>query len=183
LGCKEDERTPALPGESQCPCDEKGSLASELVERATHSEGDSRECRITTAVGKERTMTTERDRSSQRVLVVEDDIDSAELMQEVLEASGYQVSIAHDDTSALEQAASFLPSVILLDLSLRAATSGYDVCRQLASTEQPRARVIAITGQARVDADQLKAMGFDGLLHKPIDIPLMLDALSPSFSA
>jgi len=116
-------------------------------------------------------------------LVVEDDIDSAEVMQEVLEASGYKVTIAHDDTSALEQAASFLPAVILLDLSLRSTTSGYDVCRRLDSSEQPRARVIAITGQMRVDEDRLKAMGFDGLLHKPIDIPLMLDALSPSFPA
>ena len=55
---------------------------------------------------------------ARRVLVVEDNVDSALLLAELLRRSGYEVRVAHDGPRALAEARSYQPEVVLLDIGL-----------------------------------------------------------------
>src|SRR5262249_29594932 len=83
-----------------------------------------------------------------RVLVVEDNVEHAALLGELLELWGNQVELAHDGAAALAQAVSSLPDVVLLDIGLP-GMDGYQVAEALrgnAATAQTR--LIALTGRA-----------------------------------
>jgi CheY-like chemotaxis protein len=114
-----------------------------------------------------------------RVLIVDDDLDSAELLQELLQAEGYEVAIAQDGPRAISLATGLRPDGVLLDIHLRATMNGYDVCRQLSALlDRPR-RIIAMTGPLAMDEQQFRAAGFDGYVQKPIlDTNLVLRVLA-----
>lgn len=103
-----------------------------------------------------------------RVLIVEDDLESAELLQELLHAEGYTVAIAHDGAQAISSALALHPEFVLLDIQLRSQLNGYDVCRQLAASLERPPRVLAMTGPLAPDEDQLRDAGFAGHIDKPI---------------
>jgi DNA-binding response OmpR family regulator len=111
-----------------------------------------------------------------RILVVDDDVDCAEVLQEFLGMTGYEVSVAQDERGALAQAVAFRPDVILLDIHLR-STRGQDVCRRLSSLEGLQPRIIAVTGDSRIDEIELRALGVETVLLKPLDIPRLLELL------
>ena len=69
-----------------------------------------------------------------RVLIVDDNIDAAEMLAEWLDAIGHDVRVAADGPTALEIAAEFKPDVALLDIGLP-VMDGYEVARRL--REQP----------------------------------------------
>ena len=69
-----------------------------------------------------------------RVLVVDDNVDAADLLSEALEGLGYQTRTAYDGPSALEAAAAFDPDIALLDIGLP-AMDGYEVARRLRTQE------------------------------------------------
>jgi CheY-like chemotaxis protein len=123
--------------------------------------------------------TSSHEQGRTRILIVDDDLDSAELLQEVLQAEGYEVAIAHDGPRAISLALELRPEGVLLDIHLRATINGYDVCRQLAALlDRPR-RIIAMTGAVGLDKEQLGAAGFDGYIPKPIlDTKLVLRLLA-----
>ncbi len=105
-----------------------------------------------------------------RVLVVDDNRDSANTLAMLLKISGYETQTACDGASAIESTAKFKPEVILLDIGLP-DMSGYDVCKKLREqTHDPRPRIVAVTGW---DADEVQNRGgdncFDGHLAKPVD--------------
>jgi PleD family two-component response regulator len=66
----------------------------------------------------------------ERILVVDDNIDWAEMLRTALEFSGHAVELAFDGPSALSRAAAFQPTVVLLDIGLP-VMDGYEVARQL----------------------------------------------------
>lgn len=114
----------------------------------------------------------------QRVLVVDDNPDAVEMMQMLLEASGYETASAYDSWSALERAASFRPQAVLLDIGLPGA-SGYEVVRRLrALPECAQAKMIALTGygQAR-DRELAMEAGFDFHLVKPVSVGALVGVL------
>lgn len=107
-----------------------------------------------------------------RVLVVDDNVDSAQSMSLLLQLEGHTVACAHDGLEALQVARDFGPEVVLLDLGLP-RMNGYDVARQLReheTGEAPRMLLIAISGYGR-DQDRQAAhdAGFDFHLTKPAD--------------
>ncbi len=111
---------------------------------------------------------------SRRVLVVEDDADSAEGLLMLLEAQGHVVRTARDGQEAIETATSFRPEVALVDIGLP-DIDGYEVARRL--RHQPscaETTLVALSGYGR-DEDKRRAReaGFDHHLLKPAD----LDAL------
>jgi len=69
-----------------------------------------------------------------RVLVVEDDDDIAQVLQRSLRMEGYDVRLAGDGVSALDQAHAFLPDLVVLDLGLP-RLDGIEVARQLRSRD------------------------------------------------
>lgn len=89
-----------------------------------------------------------------RVLVVEDDADSAALLTALLQRVGYDAQFAHDGPAALAAARVWLPSVVLLDLGLP-GMSGYEIARVLRAEANGRdLHVIALTASSDDTARQ-----------------------------
>jgi PAS domain S-box-containing protein len=112
-----------------------------------------------------------------RILVVDDNADSADSMAMLLELTGHASRTAHDGPSAFVAAAEFRPDIVLLDLGLP-GMSGFDVAvhlRQMDGLE--RVPIVAMTGYG-LDEDRrrTKAAGFAAHLVKPID-PAALEKL------
>jgi two-component system CheB/CheR fusion protein len=118
------------------------------------------------------------DAGPRRVLVVEDDRDSAEGIAALLRLRGHSVEVALDGPSALAKARDFRPDVVLCDIGLPGELDGYEVARALRSDPALKsARLIALTGYGQRD-DQRRAneAGFDAHLTKPADLT-QLEAL------
>jgi signal transduction histidine kinase/CheY-like chemotaxis protein len=116
---------------------------------------------------------------SRRVLVVDDNRDSAEALALLLRLSGHLVETAHDGVEGFEAAERFQPDVVLLDIGMP-GLSGYEVCERIRARAwgQP-ILVIAQTGwgQEQDRARTLEA-GFDAHLTKPIDPDVVLQMLA-----
>jgi CheY-like chemotaxis protein len=105
-----------------------------------------------------------------RILVVDDNQDSAVSMTMLLELQGHEVHVAHAGQTALRVANDHRPDVILLDIGMP-GMNGYEVARQLRSQEAfADTLLIAITGYGRQsDVEQTESAGFDHHLVKPVD--------------
>jgi CheY-like chemotaxis protein len=106
-----------------------------------------------------------------RVLVVDDEIDTAETLAEVLVTMGHVVRTAPDGVHALAAAADFAPEVVLLDLGLP-GMDGFEVARRLrAQKATERAKIIAVTGYGQdVDKQNTERAGFDAHMVKPLKL-------------
>jgi len=105
-----------------------------------------------------------------RVLVVDDNRDSADLQATLLKHNGHSVRTAYDGTDALEVAAKFRPDVILLDIGLP-EIDGYEVAYRV--RQQPDLDgvvLVAMTGYGQPeDRQRSQAVGFDHHLVKPAE--------------
>jgi len=113
-----------------------------------------------------------------RALVVDDNVDAATTLSEVVALEGHEVKVAHDGPSALEAAREFSPEVILLDIGLP-GMDGYEVVRRL--RELPEAQdafIVALTGFGQ-QKDRARALsaGFDEHLVKPVDLATVIEML------
>jgi PAS domain S-box-containing protein len=110
--------------------------------------------------------------SKRRILVVDDNRDSAASMAMMLQMMGNEVHTAYDGVEALELAERFRPQVILMDIGMP-RLNGYETTRSL--RERPWGRdviVIALTGWGQdVDRAKSKEAGCDGHLVKPVNLP------------
>lgn len=106
-----------------------------------------------------------------KVLVVEDNQDSRELVVKILTNRGYTVIEAVDGEDALMKAAEEMPALILMDISLP-KLDGYEVTRRLKAMEDFRdVPVIALTAHAmKGDREKALAAGCRGYITKPISI-------------
>jgi CheY-like chemotaxis protein len=114
-----------------------------------------------------------------RVLIVDDHVDSAELLAEVLSAQGHHTRVAHDALAAEHAALEFEPQVAILDISLPGMT-GYEllqILRTRASLQD--CRFIALTGHTELaDRRRSEAAGFQVHLTKPFDLRAVLNAVA-----
>ena len=105
----------------------------------------------------------------QRVLIVEDNRDTASMMNLMLTEWGQETRTAHDGPTALAIANEFKPHVVLLDVGLP-KLHGYEVARRLRQQQWARDTfVIAITGWGLEADRQSEAAGIDHRLLKPVD--------------
>ncbi len=114
-----------------------------------------------------------------RVLVVDDNVDAALMLREMLSEMGHELVVAHDGPSALELAASFKPDICVLDIGLP-VMSGYELALKLREQRGAEAlRLIAVTGYGQ-ESDRAKAreVGFDHHLIKPIELDALLALLA-----
>lgn len=108
--------------------------------------------------------------SPARILLVEDDVSSAEDLRDVLEHMGYQVPLlAHDGAQAVIAAEQSSPDLVLLDIDLGGGMSGIDVARHLRARR--RVPVVYLTGNGsdRV-VDQAADTEPHGFLVKPVSL-------------
>jgi CheY-like chemotaxis protein len=104
-----------------------------------------------------------------RILMVDDNRDTALGGALLLQALGHEVETAFDGPGALDLAQSFQPQAIFLDIGLPGMT-GYEVARQLRIDGFHCAKIIAISGYGQPD-DRRRSQeaGFDHHLVKPVD--------------
>jgi PAS domain S-box-containing protein len=122
-----------------------------------------------------------------RVLVVDDNRDSADSMAMVLGATGHDTRTAHDGPAALAIAAEYKPDYVLLDIGLP-GMNGYAVAERLRAIPGCGSAVlIAMTGYGQEDdRRRSRAAGFDHHLVKPVDFDVLttiLNGETPSTTA
>jgi CheY-like chemotaxis protein len=114
---------------------------------------------------------------TKRVLVVDDNVDSADLTAEILRIKGLEVSVAHGSQAALDLVPTFLPDVALLDIGLP-EMDGYELARRIAQLVIG-CRLIAVTGYGNAgDRANSQAAGFAAHLTKPVTTADLLAAIA-----
>ena len=116
-------------------------------------------------------------RAQRRIVVADDNEDSAESFAMLLSFSGHEVRIVHDGPAALDAVRDFRPDVAFLDIGMPGLT-GYEVAQAVRAEPWGReVKLIAVTGWGQPD-DRARARtaGFDRHLIKPID-PAEVDRL------
>jgi len=105
-----------------------------------------------------------------RVLVVDDNVDAAQMLGDLLDMSGHQVRVVHDGAAALAAAAAFRPHAVFLDIGLP-DRSGFEVAPVLRAIEgMQETLLVALTGWgAQQDRERSHDAGFDAHLTKPAD--------------
>jgi PAS domain S-box-containing protein len=120
-------------------------------------------------------------RVAQRILVVDDNRDSATSMAKLLTMTGYQTQTAFDGIEALDAAEKFRPDVVLLDIGLP-KMNGYEAARKL--RERPwaeRLLLVALTGWGQEeDRQKSRNSGFDAHMVKPVEYKALIKFLAES---
>jgi CheY-like chemotaxis protein len=114
-----------------------------------------------------------------RILVADDNADSAESLAVLLRLAGHEVRTAHDGEEAFALAESFRPDVALLDIGMP-HTNGYDLARRLHAEPWGKDIVlIAETGWGQEDdRRRTREAGFEAHLVKPVDSARLMALLS-----
>jgi len=107
-----------------------------------------------------------------KALVVEDDINIAELLMLYLEKDGFEVAVAHDGGMALTAFAEFKPDFVLLDIMLP-VLDGMQVCRELRRESQTPIIMLTAKGET---ADKVAGLetGADDYITKPFEVKELL---------
>jgi signal transduction histidine kinase len=114
-----------------------------------------------------------------RVLVVDDNVDAADGLAELVRTMGHEVRTVHDALAALKVAPAFRPDLCFLDIGLP-VMDGYELAGKLRETKAlaPNARVVAVTGYGQdSDRERAKNAGFDEHLVKPVTLELLTQAM------
>ncbi len=114
-----------------------------------------------------------------RILVVDDNRDSASTLAILLRLMGNVTKTANDGAEAVEAASDFRPDVVLLDIGLP-IFDGYEACRRI--RQQPGGAemvMVAVTGWGQ-DEDRARSSeaGFDHHLVKPVDQATLAEILA-----
>jgi len=120
---------------------------------------------------------------TRRILVVDDNWDSAESLVMFLRMLGNDVHTAHDGLEAVEVAATFRPDVVLLDIGLP-RLNGYEAARQIREKSGTDEIVlVAVTGWGQdEDRRRSREAGFDYHLTKPVDFDALQRLLAATNS-
>jgi PAS domain S-box-containing protein len=117
--------------------------------------------------------------SRRRVLVIEDNRDVADTMQELLELMGHEVAVGYDGEQGLALARQLAPDIVLCDLGLPGALSGFAVAKAL-RCEPHCGYLVALTGYG---GEQEKARALAAGFHLHLCKPIGADGLEQLFAA
>ncbi|HKE43655.1 MAG TPA: response regulator [Steroidobacteraceae bacterium] len=108
-----------------------------------------------------------------RLLIVDDNVDSARTLAMLLELSGHEVRVAHSGAAALQAVAERRFDAVLLDIGMP-EMNGYEVAQRLRTEQKFNGRLIALTGYGRdYDREVAHCAGFDHHLVKPVDYSML----------
>lgn len=123
--------------------------------------------------GEVREEPSEQTAACRRILIVDDNADSADSLAMILNLCGHMAEPVHGAAEALERAAALDPEIVLLDIGLP-GMDGYEVARLLRSRGSS-ARLVALTGYGQPeDVRRAEDAGFDTHLVKPVDLQHLL---------
>lgn len=121
-------------------------------------------------------------RAEGTILIVDDNVDAAELLGLALNDAGYTTLVAHDGPSALARCEIQTPDLAVLDLGLP-VMDGYELARKL-RIAVPNSVLVALTGYGQPsDRARTKEAGFSAHLVKPLDLELLLQLISDLLAA
>jgi CheY-like chemotaxis protein/nitrogen-specific signal transduction histidine kinase len=107
--------------------------------------------------------------AARRILVVDDNVDAATMLELLLRSLGHETRVVYDGASALKAATEFHPDVVLLDIGMP-GLDGYEVARRLRAMKDRPRRIIAVTGWGQpADRQRSQEAGFDKHLVKPVE--------------
>ncbi len=112
-----------------------------------------------------------------KILVVDDYVENVELLQELLTASGYDVTAAYDGDEALQKVDENKPALILLDIMMP-KMDGYQVCEALRAKEETKEiPIIFVTAKTEVKdwTHAIFNVGVNSYITKPINPKKLLD--------
>ena len=109
---------------------------------------------------------------SQKIVVVEDDINIAELLRLYLEKDGFEVLIAHDGGEGLRLAEEEKPDLVMLDIMLP-VMDGWQVCRALRKNSKVPIIMLTAKGETEDKVTGLE-MGADDYIVKPFEVKELL---------
>jgi signal transduction histidine kinase/ActR/RegA family two-component response regulator len=116
---------------------------------------------------------------SERVVVVDDNRDAAELVGQMLATVGHEVSVAHDALQAISLIARVKPTVVILDIGLP-VMDGYELASRIRDEFREHSpRLIAVTGYG-LDQDKARSreVGIETHLVKPVNVEELVAAVS-----
>lgn len=118
-----------------------------------------------------------------RVLIAEDNQDSANSMKMLLESLGYEAHVVNDGEAAIKAVGDLQPQVILMDIGLP-NLSGYGAARRIRAENPGMAmRIIALTGLGhKVDRLRSAEAGIDHHMVKPPDLAALQRILDQTWA-
>ena len=116
--------------------------------------------------------------AARKILVVDDNVDAANTLHDLLDLDGFEVTTAYDGVAAVSAAASIQPEVVVMDIGMP-GMNGYDAARLIRKQPGGQAIVlIALTGWGQAtDKKRASLAGFDHHLVKPVDYDLLMRCL------
>ena len=116
--------------------------------------------------------------STFRILVIEDNADSREMLGILLRAEGHEVFEADDGPSAIRAVRDFQPDTAIVDVGLP-GMDGYEVARRIRAMNGKRIRLVAVTGYGGLDnRRRAEQAGFDVHITKPVDPSKLIELLA-----
>ena len=113
--------------------------------------------------------TPRRSANGRRMLVVDDNVDAADSLAQLLRLNGHEAETAYDGRQALERMRARHVDVVLLDIGLP-GMDGYEVARRMRA-EHGSIGLVAVTGYGQAsDVENAKSAGFDAHITKPAEI-------------
>ena len=105
-----------------------------------------------------------------KILIVDDNIDTVELLTKRFRAEGYETAAAYDGEEALGNVREYMPDLVVLDIMMP-KIDGLEVCRQLKDDETTKHIPILMLSAKSEVPDKVKGLdtGADGYLTKPFD--------------
>lgn len=119
----------------------------------------------------------------QRILAVDDDKDILEVLQLILEDSGYEVETLANGEYLFERIEKHHPDLILLDIML-GNLDGRDLCRRVKEKKETNDIPVILLSASHAITDSLKKNGNpDDFIAKPFDIDVLLDSVERQLAA
>jgi two-component system CheB/CheR fusion protein len=107
---------------------------------------------------------------SPRVLVIDDDPDSAFVLAKLLQTLGCEATDCTNPAQSIKLAKRLKPHVVLLDIMMP-RMNGFEVARALRELDEPARMIVALTGYCKPDTrEQCREAGFDSFILKPVSI-------------
>jgi two-component system alkaline phosphatase synthesis response regulator PhoP len=117
-----------------------------------------------------------------KILIVDDEVHLARILQFTLEHVGYKVITAHDGKEAIDKARDERPDLVILDLMLP-IIDGYKVCNILKDNEESRRIPIIILSARDLSREQIdEAINADYFMEKPFNTDNLISTISDLLS-